>query len=63
MGNSLIQGCTGHSLAQAAVAGTAIVLGPHAGKQRTPGAQATSQSLHPRGANIPQTFCFPAFPR
>lgn len=32
MGNSLVEGCTGHSLAEAAVAGTALLVGPHAGK-------------------------------
>jgi hypothetical protein len=31
MGNSLVTGCSGHSLAQAAVCGCALLLGPHAG--------------------------------
>jgi hypothetical protein len=31
MGNSLLDTCGGHSLAQASVSATALLLGPHAG--------------------------------
>jgi hypothetical protein len=31
IGNSLLEGCSGHNLAEAAVAGCAVLVGPHAG--------------------------------